>query len=233
MSITREAYEFTKNYIGLTEIKGPQDNRMIEVAHRLCKVEGPKGAPSTDEIPWCSAWVVLAIVCANIKRNPALAYEMLKNKGFEEILIKECFAYAFVSWADRTRNTLAPVVPPTWSASSKSWDKWGEPVLTAKAQRGDLVRLTRDGGGHIAFLDDDAIKYPTMTLLGGNQSNKVCSSSSYSPARVVCVRRVTEADMAPIAQPPLAEVPIPPQKVATSPSWFVKFKGAIKKLFKA
>lgn len=233
MSITKEAYEFTKEYLGLTEVLGPQDNRMIEVAHRLCKVESPKGGANTDEIPWCSSWVVLAIVCANIRRNPKKAFEMLERKDFEESLIKECFAYAKVPWESRDKDTLKVVVPPTWSASSRSWDMWGVGRSVREASRGDIVRLTRDGGGHVAFLDEDSVGAPFMRLLGGNQANKVSSSQSYARARLVTVRGDFAASDLSI-QPILADKPTSSiKKVASSPKWLVGFKNKLKQLFKA
>lgn len=187
--INLEAYLFTIENIGLAEIKGAKDNRMIEVAHRLTNIEGAKGGTDTDSIPWCSSWVVLAIVCANIRRNPKRAFEMLKARGLEDSVIKECFEYAKKSWDDRTIETGVPVIPPTWSANSKSWDTWGQSVSFDQARRGDVVRLTRDGGGHVAFLDEDSLGKIMLTLLGGNQSDKICSANYYSRTRLVHVRR--------------------------------------------
>lgn len=189
--INFEAYQFTKEYVGLAEIAGPKDNRMIEVAHRLCKIEGPQGGPNTDEIPWCSAWVVLAVVCANIRRNPKRATEMLQRRGMEEKIIMECFGFAKVNYEKhKTKDTMIPVVPPTWSADSTSWDTWGRSVPIDQARRGDIIRLTRKGGGHVAFLDSDKIGMLFIDLLGGNQSNKVCSSNGYYlKSRLVQIRR--------------------------------------------
>ena len=208
--INEEAYKFTKEFVGLKEISGPKDERMIEVAHRLCKIEGPRGGNYSDEIPWCSAWVVLAIVCANIRRNPKRAIEMLERRGIELPVIKECFVYAKVDF-DKTKDndTLVPVVPPTWSADSKSWDTWGQSVPFSEAQRGDIVRLVRDGGGHVAFLDEDSLGKIMLTLLGGNQSNKVCSSNTYARTRLVHVRRMAEAK--PVVKPTPAPAPAAPQ----------------------
>lgn len=194
MSINRDAYDFTREFIGLKEIPGPNDNRMIEVAHRLCKIEGASGGLNTDEIPWCSAWVVLAIVCSNIRRNPKRALFMLKGRGFEESLIKECFSFAKIDY-DKMKDieTGETIVPPTWSASSLSWDTWGVSVPFTEAKRGDLVRLTRKGGGHIAFLDADSLGLMWLQLLGGNQNNQICSTNTYLKQRLVTVRRSNES----------------------------------------
>lgn len=189
MSINKDAYLFTLEYMGVKEIEGPQDNPMIEVAHQLTKYESEKGAKYSDEVPWCSSWVVLALVCAAIRRNPKAAYDMLKGRGHSDAFISKVFAYAKVSFEYRTHNTGTLISRPTFSASSLSWDKWGEAVDPKNAKRGDLVRFTRNGGGHIAFLDEDSMGRLFVRVLGGNQSNMVCSSNSYARLRVVHVRR--------------------------------------------
>lgn len=234
--INREAYDFTREYIGTKEIDGPQNNRMVVVAHRLTNMSSanPKGDVDSS-IPWCSSWVVLAIVCANIRRNPKRAIEMLERRGIELSVIKECFVYAKVNFdVMKQVDTLVPVVPPTWSASSKSWDTWGQAVSFDQAQRGDIVRLTRDGGGHVAFLDEDSLGKIMLTLLGGNQSNKVCSSNSYARTRLVHVRRMSEAKPV-IAQPPKKEEPVvvstPQPQPAPKTSWVAKLKNFLKKYF--
>lgn len=230
--INKEAYDFTREFIGLKEITGPKDNRMIEVAHRLCKIEGPKGGEHTDEIPWCSSWVVLAIMCANIRRNPKRAIEMLERRGIELPVIKECFKYAKVDFdTKKDIDTLVPVVPPTWSASSKSWDTWGQSVPFEYATRGDIVRLTRDGGGHVAFLDEDSLGKIMLTLLGGNQSNKVCSSNYYSRTRLVHVRRMNEVIEKPAPMPTIPETKKEEAKPQPAPktSWVAKLKAFLKK----
>jgi len=187
--IEREAYSFTTEYVGLKEIVGPNDERMIEVAHRLCKVEGPKGGLSTDEIPWCSSWANLAIVCANIRRNPKKSIEMLKDKGIEESLIVECFKYSKMEYEiNKALDTLKPLVPPTWSASSLSWDNWGNEVPHDKARRGDIVRIKRQGGGHVAFLDEDSPGVVVLKLLGGNQKDSICSVN-FLRTGLVTIRR--------------------------------------------
>lgn len=187
--IERDAYAWTKEHIGLKEIPGPLDTRLIEVAHRLCFIEGPRGGTNTDEIPWCSSWVNLAIVVANIKRNPGAGFQLLKEKSFELDFINEVFNIANVDFkAMRSVNTGQAIVSPTWSASSLSWDKWGGPVFPENARRGDIVRLTRAGGGHVAFLDEDYMGLINVQLLGGNQGDTV-KASIFPFNRVVSIRR--------------------------------------------
>lgn len=189
MSITKEAYLFSLECIGVKEVPGPLDNPMIEVAHQLTKYESEKGAKYSDEVPWCSSWAVLCIVVANIRRNPWAGYLALHKRGHSDEFIEKVFDFAGAAWGARGTDTGLSFVPPTWSASSKSWDTWGYAVNPSEAKRGDLVRFTRDGGGHIAFLDEDSMGRLFVKVVGGNQNNMVCSSNSYSRLRVVHVRR--------------------------------------------
>lgn len=192
MSFMREVYAVSSEYLGLSEISGPKDNRMIEVAHRLCNVEGDSGGSSTDEIPWCSSWIVLCMVLANIRRNPHRSDLVLKARKIPGSVIDELFSYAKVPLASREVDSGKEFIHPTWSASSKSWDSWGVEVPNGQAQRGDLLRLTRDGGGHITQMDEDKLGLIMLKCLGGNQSNKVTSSTSYLRSRLVHIRRAKE-----------------------------------------
>jgi hypothetical protein len=188
--ITREAYNFTLKYVGTKEVVGPDNNPMITIAHHLCglSIENPT-IDVDSSIPWCSSWVNLAIVCACIRRNPKRAVEMLQKRGIKSTVIVKCFLYAKMSLSYMNIDTGEEIVAPTWSANSKSWDTWGVAIPFDQAQRGDLVRLTRDGGGHISFLDEDSLGILSLKILGGNQSDQVCSSNRYSKTRLVHVRR--------------------------------------------
>lgn len=205
MSFMSEVYAFQTEYIGLKEIVGREDTRAIEISHRLCNVEGDKGGGYTDEIPWCSAWITFCMVCVNIRRNPAYSIKILQQRKISENMIKELFAFAKVDYMKmKDINTNVSFVQPTWSADSKSWDKWGYEVPNAEAKRGDLLRLTRDGGGHITQMDEDKLGLVFLKCLGGNQSNKVCSSNSYVRSRLVRIRRAKE-DLSYEGQTPLPQ----------------------------
>lgn len=190
MSINKEAYLICLSFLGQKEIDGLKNNPIIEVAHALTKIssETPKGDVDSS-IPWCSSWVVFCIMLANIRRNPGASYLALKNRNHSNAFIKKVFDFAGVDFSLQNKNTGLSFVPPTWSANSKSWDTWGYAVSPSEAKRGDLVRFTREGGGHIAFLDEDSMGRLFVKVVGGNQNNMVCSSNSYSRLRVVHVRR--------------------------------------------
>ncbi len=189
-SVNKEAYSLTLKYKGVSEIVGTKNNRMIVVAHHLtgCSIETPNEDVDST-IPWCSSWMNLAIVCANIKFNPFGMADVLYKRGISLDVIKECFVFAgvdFDKW--HKHKTGIAVVEPTWSAASKSWDTWGVSVPFDQVAKGDIVRLTRDGGGHVAFLDDEKKGLIRTQLLGGNQMDKVCSAK-YLSNRIVTIRR--------------------------------------------
>lgn len=191
MGIEKEMYAFLVSHDQLAEIPGKKDHPMIVLSHKLCGVVGQKTkATSIDEIPWCSSMMVLACVVANIRRNPKKAIAMLKNRGFSDAIILECFVVAGVNYtAMASIDTGKIIVPPTWSAAAKSWREWGYTVAVEKAERGDLACTTRSGGNHVACVDEDKIGRFFMTLFGPNQDNKICSGNWYARSRLVTVRR--------------------------------------------
>ena len=76
----------------------------------------------------------------------------------------------------------------TGSAMARSWLKWGEPVDMPKV--GDVVVFWRENKnsskGHVAFYSSSDDKY--ITVLGGNQTNKVCYAK-YPRAQLLGYRR--------------------------------------------
>ena len=67
------------------------------------------------------------------------------------------------------------------------WQDWGTSVPTRDCRKGDIVVLTRKGGGHVA-LATGMQNNGHCALLGGNQNNMVCTSN-YPASRIVTVRR--------------------------------------------
>lgn len=182
MSITEHTLKIWSLFENIGEIKGEQDNPIIVLAHKLCGIEGKS---YVDEIPWCSSGLNLCMVLANIQRNPSAAWTRLSQK-FNKEMIEQLFKLA-----GHNIKALYPTehqwVEPTWSASSKSWDDWGVEVKEKDMIEGDIVRLTRDGGGHVAqFKQRNLLTY---TLCGANQSNKFSTSDTYAKTRFVTARR--------------------------------------------
>ena len=189
--ICREAYNLAREYVGLKEIAGPENNLLIVLAHDLCGIRPQTTTHDIDStIPWCSSWVNLCIVGANARRNPKATWDGLARKGFTNSVIRMVFDFAKVPQQTRATDTGLNIYNPTWSAASKSWDTWGVSIPFEKAQRGDIIRFTRDGGGHVAFLDEDSLGKIMLTVFGGNQADTVSSSNMYARSRLVQVRRL-------------------------------------------
>ena len=183
MNFNQHAYFIMKRFEGIRELAGAKDNPVIVAAHKLC---GIYGKSNIDEIPWCSSSVNLCMVLANIERNPQGALFKLQKKGFQPDLLKTLFGLVGLETVD-CKNTLLPWIEPTFSADSKSWDTWAKEVPRGTLQIGDLVRLSRDGGGHIAFYEGEGKIF--FKLYGGNQNNEFCSSEKYVKTRFVTARR--------------------------------------------
>ncbi len=62
----------------------------------------------------------------------------------------------------------------TYSQSALSWKDWGQDV-SDNPREGDIAVFKRTGGGHVAFFVAD--QGDRVSVLGGNQSNRVCIAS--------------------------------------------------------
>jgi uncharacterized protein (TIGR02594 family) len=82
-------------------------------------------------------------------------------------------------------------LPHTKSAAARSWLDVGVPVSIEVARPvSDLVILSRPPNptsGHVGFYDSHSTQ--TVTILGGNQQNKV-TIETFNKARIVGVRRI-------------------------------------------
>lgn len=194
-----KAYAYTIENLGLSEIKGPQNHPMIVSALELCRYD-VTGVTDIDNIPWCSAWVNLAITCANIRINPWSTRKMLMAHGIPKDTIIKLFEYAGLpdDVFGGAVETHKHIIAPTFSAAASSWLNWGTDK-SLRPGRGDLVVLKRKGGHHVAFLDEEWIHedYRSLTdagqkrfvsLLGGNQSDRVCSSDIYKIDDILSIR---------------------------------------------
>ena len=75
---------------------------------------------------------------------------------------------------------------PKGHARAASWKKWGKGVSLKKARKGDVVVIRTKRGHHVGFFA--GFKDGRVTLLGGNQSNRV-KYSNYRIRSVQAVRR--------------------------------------------
>lgn len=81
----------------------------------------------------------------------------------------------------------AGYAPPKICVRASSWDTWGVSVALKDMSLGDVVRLERPGGGHVALcVGHDA--QGKVHLLGGNQSNAV-NIMRFDMSRIKAVRR--------------------------------------------
>ena len=82
-------------------------------------------------------------------------------------------------------------LPRSKSAAARSWIRVGERVLTIDAQVGwDIVVLSRDPSpwaGHVGFFA--GWERDKVLLLGGNQSDRVCTAP-YEESRILGVQRL-------------------------------------------
>jgi uncharacterized protein (TIGR02594 family) len=88
---------------------------------------------------------------------------------------------AFVSWCVEQAGFAS-----TGMANARSWLLWGKKVITP--QLGDVAVFRRGTGwqGHVGFVLD--ANHGLVTLLGGNQSDRVCVSH-YGVADLLEYRR--------------------------------------------
>lgn len=94
---------------------------------------------------------------------------------------------SFVNWVLKQMGEKG-----TNSAAAKSFATWGKEL--AEPVRGCIAVFTRDGGGHVAFVDH--VAGDMIYCLGGNQSNKVCISA-YAKSRLLGYRGFAD-----VATPP-------------------------------
>jgi uncharacterized protein (TIGR02594 family) len=95
---------------------------------------------------------------------------------------------AFVNWCLREAG-----IEGTFSAQARSFLKWGLTIPLDKIEAGDIVVFARgnnNASGHVAFFLEWANqKRGYMTIIGGNQSNRV-SMATFSTQRLLSVRRL-------------------------------------------
>jgi len=116
-----------------------------------------------------------------IKNNPNISRYMNATwYGLNDDSVPWCSA--FVNWCMLNAN-----IDRTESPRAKSWLEWGEE--TNQPVAGDIVVLTRSGGGHVGFYVSGG--RGRIALLGGNQSDSVCISD-YEASRVIGIRTIFE-----------------------------------------
>ena len=192
MSFQQELLTTVLKDVGIAEIPGAGDHPQIVLAHELTKVirQGldPAGPEKIDEIPWCSSMMNLWMIRTCYRLNPGRTLSWLREKRFLAVTIGHLVQDTRMRiFADHPEDNGVEIPQPTWKAGAMSWSTWGKPVDKKDYQPGDICVFTRTGGGHVALYMGKT--FLTIVALGGNQTNKVCQSSSYLKTRLVTVRR--------------------------------------------
>lgn len=134
-------------------------------------------------------------------KEPAWLVEARKHIGLHEIKGPQNAAEIVQFWKDIKRGGIdndetawcaafvgamleRSGIKSTRYESAKSYLDWGEHLQTPA--QGCIAVLTRDGGGHVAFVVGRASNGDLM-LLGGNQSDQVCIRA-FAPSRVTGYR---------------------------------------------
>lgn len=180
--------DVTEEFLGLKETAGPKDHPFVVMAHQLCKVVGSKPPASTDEIPWCSSGLVAMQLITNLRLNPKLALELMRQWKVPEYLITQLREYGEIPDEMITLETGFPLPKPTFSAGAISYQSYGVEVARAAWIPGLIAGMTRDGGNHVSLFK--AIAGPGPILVGMNQNNSICSADWYSWARQKTMRAV-------------------------------------------
>ena len=187
------AYKIAQSYLGVKEKPGKVEEQQILDFHLATTLKA-----ESDEVAWCSAFMNWCWLVAAFFINPMAIKKVLLQRGMTEEQILKFYEAAKAYYYDQFKNfdvayatpfhsidtgTGERVICPTLSAGAISWEKFGEE--TKSPAEGDLVLFKRGGEAwmrHIAFYQ--AKEKTAVKVLGGNQSNSVCSAN-YKAADVV------------------------------------------------
>ena len=172
--------------LGVKEIPGELDHPQIVLAHKIARVISqkikPEGKERIDEIPWCSSMMNLWILRTSARLNFGRVRDWMANQGFTYDIVEEALGHE-----PNIEDNGVRVPGPTWSARAISWRDWGSPVAPKDAQPGDIVVLTRSGGAHVGVFMKRGLLF--TSILGGNQSDKVCQLDNFLNSKVITIRR--------------------------------------------
>ena len=126
------------------EIRGGEHPDIIKFFQEINKPEF-----NEDEVPWCAAFVGAVLYETNYGHNGS-AWAADYGNWYKD---KEINGYLHKAGADRV-----------WSADG--------PELKSDVKYGDIMVLTRNGGGHVCFFVKDNGN-GTYKALGGNQNDEV------------------------------------------------------------
>lgn len=183
----RELEAQAYSLVGLHEVEGAKDNPWVVLGHITTGIVADFRQTYVDEIPWCSSGMTLLILQANMKLNPNRTIVEMKKKKFPDGIVRWVRDYAGVP-DEELRDTGFPWVPPTFNASADSYFGWGVAVGEDAWGPGLVVGLTREGGNHVSLSRTIDARAQKIVLTGCNQANSICTSDTYSWARLRAVR---------------------------------------------
>jgi len=161
------AYEIAKLEIGVKEIEGSKHNQRILEYHSTCILNA-----TTDETPWCSAFINWCFLMSGMMINNKKMFPMLNYYSFTQ---RNAFLKSMddlvLKIGDKTDESINPILP-TRNAMARSWLAFG--YNTQNPTEGDLVIFSRGSdniSGHVCFFIDGNTE--VSKCLGGNQSNSV------------------------------------------------------------
>lgn len=132
-------------------------------------------ASSVGKSPYEVAKAELALGIAEVPgsgNNPRIVMYHKSTNHWSGTSDDVAWCSSFVNYCVETAGMIG-----TDRQDARSWEDWAHDV-SANPREGDIAvfaRGTGDSNGHVAFLVED--EGPTLKLLGGNQSDKVCYQS--------------------------------------------------------
>lgn len=123
------------------------------------------------------AWLAFARTLKGVaeipgEKNSPIIMGWIKTLGAKVLgmLVRDdetAWCGTFMAWC----FNHAGIAPPPIAVRAKAWAAWGQPCAPGL---GCLLVFGRTGGGHVGLYE--AERPDAFLVLGGNQSNKVCST---------------------------------------------------------
>ena len=125
------------------------------------------------------------------KSNPVIM-DMARSAGVSDIYTNDAISWCALFILHLLRICAKPILDhkgDRWNLlRALFYQNWGHAVDIEEAQLGDLVILSREGGGHIGILIAWSKDKKSVWLLGGNQGDMV-SIVEFKKERIKAVRR--------------------------------------------
>lgn len=142
---------------------------------------GTLETPGTADNPVILGWA------DEVARGAPTAYNRWAADFYNEDSIPWCGLW-MAAMAVRAAQGRAERMPPDKYLSALAWAKWGLPVEPQHAAVGDVMVLTRSGGGHVTMNVGMEKGEKRFFGLGANQSDAV-TIAPFDMSRVAHVRR--------------------------------------------